>query len=430
MKKIILVILALCSASAFGQGQSTLLDKYRQQALDYNHDLKVAQKSIKESIELEKMALSDRNPKLSGGANFQYTGNPMKLGLDLPSLGAPLSFQGENMSYGASLSILQPVYTGGRILSSIRMASHGQSLAYASADVVRSAVCFQTDVQYWTTVAKGEMVRIATDFRNSISMLVKKIEERVEVGLRNPDDLLMAEVQLNEAEYQLQQALSSFETGRMAFNSLIGIPLDEKTGLDSVVLTVSVPDSLFAIGADNRAEIRMANEQIKITKSAMKLSDSKYLPQFYVGAEGSYSSPGYNFNADLNPNYAIYAKLSVPIFEWGKRQSEKRASSQKVGIATDNLNKVEDKVNLEVHTARVALRQAMDRVALSESSLSKARQNEQKALERYEEGEISIVEVIQAQSYRQNSEINYTTSKASAQGYYSELVKAINGYTF
>lgn len=430
MKKIIFVILALCSVSTFGQGQSDFLEKYRLMALTYNHDLKAAQKNIAMSIEFEKMALSDRNPKVSGGANFAYTGNPTKLNMDIPSLGTPLSFQGQNMNYGASLSVLQPVYTGGRILSSIRMASNEQSLAYASADVVRSAVCFQTDMQYWTTVAKGEMVRIATDFRNSIATFVKKIEERVDVGLLNPEDLLMAEVQLNEAEYQLQQAQSSFQTGLMALNSLIGVPLGEKIELDSVVLAVSIPDSLFTRGADGRSELRMAQQQIKITQDALKLNDSKYLPQFYVGVDGSYSSPGYNFNADLNPNYVVYAKLSVPIFEWGKRRSEKRASSQKIGVATDNLNKVEDRVNLEVQTARVALSQAMERVSLSESSLDKARQNERKAIERYTEGQTSIVEVIQAQTYRQNSEINYTTSKASAQGYYSELVKAVNGYVF
>lgn len=44
---------------------------------------------------------------------------------------------------------------------------------------------------------------------------------------------------------------------------------------------------------------------------AQKLNDSQFKPQFYVGVEGSYSSPGYNFKKDLDPNYAVYAKVSV-----------------------------------------------------------------------------------------------------------------------
>ncbi|MEG1187692.1 MAG: TolC family protein, partial [Bacteroidales bacterium] len=147
-----------------------------------------------------------------------------------------------------------------------------------------------------------------------------------------------------------------------------------------------------------------------------------------VGAEGSYGSPGYDFNADMDPNYAVYAKLSVPIFEWGKRRSEKRLSSQKVGVAEDQLNKVKDQVALEVETARLSLNQALQRIRLSESSLDKARENEKKALERYNEGKSSILEVIDAQVYRLTSQMNYTQAKVNAQGNYAALLKALNEY--
>ena len=148
----------------------------------------------------------------------------------------------------------------------------------------------------------------------------------------------------------------------------------------------------------------------------------------YIGVDGSYSSPGYDFRGDLDPNYVVYAKLSVPLFEWGKRKDEKRASSYRIGMAKDNLNQVSDHVNLEVQTARVSLSQALERVGLTGSSLEKARENEQKALERYTEGKVSVVEVIEAQTYRQTSQLNYVQAKVSAQGYYSELIKALNNY--
>ena len=45
------------------------------------------------------------------------------------------------------------------------------------------------------------------------------------------------------------------------------------------------------------------------------------------------------------------------------------------------------------------------RQQLSRQSLEKAHENERQAMERYNEGEISIVEVIEAQTYRQNAEI-------------------------
>ena len=56
MKKIILLLLSLCCiCSVFAQTDS-LLKKYRNMALEYNHDLKAAEKNIRASIELEKNA--------------------------------------------------------------------------------------------------------------------------------------------------------------------------------------------------------------------------------------------------------------------------------------------------------------------------------------------------------------------------------------
>lgn len=429
MKRInILFIFIFSVPSATFAQQSDLLEKYRSMAIEYNHDLKAADKHISASIELEKAAQKDLRPKLSGDANFQYTGNPIQLTLDLPSMQNPLTFEGKDMKYGASLTLLQPVYTGGRLLETIRMAKFQHSLAAHQAEYFRSAVCYQTDMQYWNTVARAELLQVATDYRNSIASFARTIRERVEVGLVDPQDLLMAEVKLNEAEYQLLQAKSNLETGRMALNSLIGMELNASTAIEDSIPSVSMNHQLWNSDGMNRPELKIAFDQIRIAESTQKLTDSKYKPQLYVGIDGSYSSPGYNFKTDLDPNYAVYAKLSIPLFEWGKRRNDKRASTFYVNAATDHLNQVTDQVNLEVRTARVSLSQAMDQVRLTENSLEKARENERMALERYTEGKVSVVEVIEAQNYRQASQTNYVQAKVSAQGYYSALLKALNKY--
>ena len=65
-----------------------------------------------------------------------------------------------------------------------------------------------------------------------------------------------------------------------------------------------------------RPELQIASHKIDIQKAASKIANAQYLPKLSVGIDDSYSSPGYDFKSDLDPNYAVYAKLSVPIFEW------------------------------------------------------------------------------------------------------------------
>ena len=429
IRKAIICLCSFCCTLPVAAQQpetDTLLLRYRQMALEYSDDLKAAAKNIAASIELEHAARADFSPKLSAGADFQYTGNPLELSTELPGTG-PITIQGKDTKYGFSATLLQPIYTGGRIIQSIRLAESKQAIAGLQKEMLRSLVCFQVDIQYWNTVARLEMVNVAKDFRNSVSELTRIVKERVDAGLTDSQELLTAEVKLNEADYRLLQAQSDLETGLMALNALIGIPLDEKTVIGTKVTSLESPVRVTN-EEQTRPEIRIAQEQIEIEKSNLKLNDSKYKPQLHVGLNGGYFSPGYDFKSDLSPNYTIYAQLSVPLFEGGKRRKEKRVAKYRVGMASDNLHKVETDVKLEARTARTALEQAKQRMKLAAASLDKARENEVRATEKYEEGAISITEVIDAQVYRQTAETNHVAAKTAAQMHYAELLKAINGY--
>ena len=354
----------------------------------------------------------------------------MELSITLPSLGA-LSFEGKHENYGTSVSMVQPVYTGGRNREQVKMAQTESKLSEDQAALIRSNVTFGTDYRYWSAVAAQEMVAVTQQLKKSMEDLVRVVRERVEAGLVNKNDLLMAEVKLNDARFQRKKAQDSFEVSRMALNSQIGADLKAATAID-VSIPVLRSAGSFATEVEaalnNRAEVRMAEGKIAIQESVGKVKDSYYRPQFYIGAEGSYSSPGYNFKPDMDPNYAVYAKLSIPVFEWGKRKSNRRASSIRVDMAKENLNKVTDNVRLEAQSAYYSYSQAVEQVLLTENSLEKAKDNEQMALDRYKEGNLSILETLDAQLYHQMAQINHIRSRANAQIYYSEFLRALGKY--
>lgn len=87
----------------------------------------------------------------------------------------------------------------------------------------------------------------------------------------------------------------------MALNSIIGEELQQATPTDSCIPVVSLQDSLLHQEEFNRPELKIAYDKIKIEESTLKLNDSQYKPQLYIGIDGSYSSPGYNFRSDPGP---------------------------------------------------------------------------------------------------------------------------------
>ncbi|MGL4331308.1 MAG: TolC family protein, partial [Bacteroidales bacterium] len=276
--------------------------------------------------------------------------------------------------------------------------------------------------------ANAELVEVSESLKKSIENLVNIVKQRVEAGAVSRNDLLMAEVKLNDAEFQLLQIENQLAINRMGLNSFIGEELNAQLPLDTIIPVIAGLD-IDSLNPHNiRPELRMAATNVEVQEGMKKINNSKYLPQLQVGAEGSYSSPGYNFNKDLDPNYGVYAKFSMPLYQWGKRGKEKRISNYKIGIARDAQQKIEEQIQLETESAITAFNQAQDQVRLSESSLNKAYENETMLISRYKEGEISILEALDGQLYRQNAQINYVKAKLNAQIRYSELQKALNAY--
>ncbi|KAF5071861.1 Outer membrane efflux protein [anaerobic digester metagenome] len=423
---LIIAALLLPVGSALAQG-NPLLTKYRDMALDYNHDLKVAQQNVEYTAAKEQMAHADLLPKVSASAMSRYTGKPMELNVTLPQIGN-LAFEGDNMSYAANLQVLQPVYTGGRNRLMVDIAQQERHIAEENITVTKQSVYYQADCKYWNAVAAKEYLSISKQMEQAMENIVEAIQQRVDVKLVNPSDLLMAEVKLNEARFARKQAEESYTVSLMALNAFIGTNLNAQTPIDDTIPSLK-PDVIAPFSGNkewnNRAELRIAQQQVNIQQTVQRIADSYYKPQFYLGVEGSYSSPGYNFNSDFDPNYAIYAKLSVPIFEWGKRKNTQRASGLKVNIAQESLSKVTDNVKLEVESVYSNCKQSIEQVELTRNSLTKALQNEQMALDRYAEGNISVLELLDARIFYQKAQVNYIRSRMNAQVYYSQLKKAL-----
>lgn len=373
------------------------------------------------------MIKADFLPSLSGNANASYTGNPLELYRELPSIETPLYFQGRDTKYGASVTLLQPVYSGGALKAGLEKSRKEKESALYEEKRVTNDVLYQADQYYWNKVACEEMVEVAAGFKESVAALVEVVRHRVEEEYTDRNDLLMAEVKLNDAEFRLEQARNEAEVARLSMNSFSGEASDKVILTDSLVVPlteVQVYEQTLETAMAHRPELRIAANQVAIQQSAARIANSRYLPKLSVGVDGSYSSPGYDFNSDLDPNYRVYAKLSVPIFEWGKRKNTRRIGKLDVNRALENQSKVADGVRLEVETAYYTYTQAVRQVCLTESSLAKAATSEQLAMDKYKEGTISIVEVLNAQMYHQEAELNHIRSKLRAQLAKSSLERA------
>lgn len=426
MKSILFAVCCLCSLQTMASEPVSGLQQYREKVLQYNQDLKSAELNIARQKELLKSAKADFLPALSANGNFSYTGNPRQLDLHLPEWG-PLHLLGRENSYGASVSVSQPIYQGGRLKAGYDKAKQEQCIALFEQQQLKNELLYRADVCYWNAIASRELVDVSRQYQSSVGKLVAIVQERVEAEFTDRNDLLMAEVKKNEADYQLLQAIHDADVSFLSMSVLAGLSADSVFRMDSLVTPVreATVYTDFHPENSNRAELRIATENIARQQSLMKLENAQFLPHLSVGIDGSYAAPGYDFTADMDWNYAIYAKLSIPLYEWGKRKNVRRAGNYQVRMAKENYSKVLDQVYLETETTGYAYRQAVEQVLLTEKSLEKAAESESISLDNYHEGRISIVEVINAQLYHLQARVNYIQSKLKAQISRSDYYRAI-----
>lgn len=422
-----MIICLLAGTSTLHAQENNFLEQYRQQVINYNQDIKTADHSAAMYMEMKKSAKADFLPKLSADANFNYTGNPLELTRQVPGMEGPVTFQGKDTKYGASLTLAQPLYAGGAIKAGYEKSKKETEMAEHEKQRVLNNVIYDADVHYWNAVAQAEMVKVAEEYKNSIERLVEVVKHRVEVDFIDKNDLLLTEVKLNDAKYQLLQAQNNQEISRMELNSFAGVPFEENISMDKSIQELrqaeKLPEVTSAMNA--RPELKIAQNKVDVQTSVSKIENAKYLPKFSIGVDGSYSSPGYDLTSDLSPNYAVYAKLSIPVFEWGKRRSTRKAGQFSVNMAKEHQSKVQDQIRLEIETSYYSYVQAIEKVLLTESSLQKAAESESVTMSKYKEGNVSIVEAIDAQIYHQQAKVNYIQSKLNAQIAKSEFERTI-----
>ncbi len=283
MKKIVLYIGLILALPSEAQEDSFYQLQYREKVLHYNQDIKAADYQVSMRTEMTQSARANFLPKLSADADFKYTGNPLQLTRTVGDI--PISFEGRNIHYGGSLTLAQPIYMGGSLQAAYRKALQEKSLAEQERRHILNNIAYDADVHYWNAVAGREMVGVAAEYKKAVSRLVTVVKHRVEVEYIDKNDLLMAEVKLNEADYQWLQAINQAEVTNLALYSFAGLETNEDLSTDSIVVALKqgvteIPDVMAAL--EQRPEMQIARSHVGIQESTGKIANAQYLPKISV----------------------------------------------------------------------------------------------------------------------------------------------------
>ena len=420
MKVFVITIGILWMTLGSGIAQTLTVEEYRAKVLDYNQDIKQSREAVKAAIFALKGVKTGFFPKLQLSGNYSYQIEDVEFmqGVDL-----------KHNNYSAEAALSQNVYAGSMVRKQQEAAKLQKAIARLGEELTTDNIVYAADVSYWTLAANESLFYISQEFVLIVKELDGIVQKRFDEGAISKTDLLMVKTRLKEAELQESTRNMNYQTAMQSFKIMMGVPLEEKwVIIDSIQKPVIVPGlQSLEVALKRRADYQIAVQDFNLTKQQTKIIRSKYLPQLAVGVKETWGTPLINVSGDEKFATVAFAKLSMPIFNWGeKRQNVKqnRAMETSKELA---MSKVEDQVKEELANAWVKLNENWKQVEIANSTLEIARENLKLNTFSYNEGKLPILDVLSSQATWLQAYTNVVSANYQYKVAYAEYVRILGG---
>jgi outer membrane protein len=394
---------------SYGQ-QDQMIYKYRQMAVEYQQQIKMAESELAGAESMVEASKSDFLPKLDLFGDYTYLGVPIQMAATEPGV----SGQELQNSYTLGLNISQPITTGGYLKNTKNAALSRAEVMRGYVSLNEQEVMVSSDVVYWNAVARKEINGVLIKYRDAIGQFLKVIQDRVDEEIVGRNELYQAMVRYNDAEYDVIKSKKEFMLSIMKLNRLAGLPVSTPPDVADSLLVVNWVDAdgnLTEKAIKQRPEINMLENTVSLNEFNEKITASQYNPKFGVGVGGNWGAPSPGLSTEPAFNYNFHARLAIPIFYWGKKKEEVFAIRQLTEVAKLEMEETMDIIALEVESSYYDLERTQNQLNFAFGSLENAQKNVEVMSDRYYEGLSSVLEVLDAQIFWQKTYFNYIQAK-------------------
>ena len=384
MRKIILIMFATL-VHYVAEAQITLSD-YCNMVIEYSIPLQQAELN-RERTEAEwQRAKRGHLPYLSMGSQA--------------SLDLARHIEGRRWGWATNAEIRQNIYSGGKISATAQRAELGHEISMLEQTMVLRKVILSAESAYWRLSHAEEYYKTMSEYVAIIESLRGVIAYRYEEGYSAKGDLLQIESRLSDAHYQLSSAKEAYEIALHNFNSLYNGNIEKQATLSESILSSTPkpqridPDTLVW----SHPEYRISEMNAERAHADVKLARAPFLPQIDISVFGSLQ-PELPHTATSKPQLgggAVF-NFSTPIYHFGERREAVNAAKSAELSSELEIENVADNLRLVEHDGWTNIERTLQRVIAAKQSMTIAEENLEISTYAYNEGQTTILDVLQAQ---------------------------------
>jgi cobalt-zinc-cadmium efflux system outer membrane protein len=309
-----------------------------------------------------------------------------------------------NKLHEYGISVAQPIELGNRKALRMEVAERIVSVSEARLTEVLRRQLFDVKRTYYDSVLARVLLDIEQENRDNFEGLVKFNTVRFEEGYIAQGDLIKVRLERTKFDFAVASAELALRRGKIRLLELIGERDFERAVRVEISNRLQVPAvdlnlmQLKETALVNRPEIRVAEAELALAQSSIKLERSRakgevtpYLGYKRVGVDNT-----------------VLAGVTVPLPVGNRNQSGIARAEAEQKVSETNLSLVRNRTLAEVEAAYRAYESAREQVRAYEAGLLKqADESREIQLGAYQEGATELITLIEAQKTRTEVRANY-----------------------
>lgn len=401
----LIALTVICAAlPGISAARAITVEDARDIALEHNRDfLRSKQEVVKARGEIGN-ARAGALPEVTVGS---YYSRNLKL--------APMFFEqngqvqelqfGFKNSFGASISVYQPIWEGGKVFAAYKIARLYKDYSEEVASQVSDAVVYQAEVLFYQNILQQARLDVLNQSYETSSHNLDVVEKLYSQGLVSKFELLRAQVEKSNIEPQILTAESDLLLAGKQLKSFLGIDLDEDLELQDVTTDTSLAglpslDQLTQNALNQRPEMHQSDLMVDMRKKAVGVARASYFPKLGAVTEYGWSSVSDDFtlSGNTSDSWTAGVNLTWSLFDGFRTRSSVGIAKAEHRQAEINREDAIDQIKLEVQASYDRLLQARKALDARSETIAQAEEGLRIANLRYETGKGTLLEVLSAQT--------------------------------
>ena len=352
-----------------------------------------------------------------------------------PLYGIKPVFETMQFGYGATLSVSQPLFAGGRIVNGNRLAALGVEAAELQESLQEQKTALEVEKKYWQVVSLQEKALTLGKAMEMLDTLSKDVNSLRQNGILTDSEVLQLKLKQGELRKDMLKLKAGTRLAKMDLFNTIGLeyrvlcssseeaPFIDDLTLDALPENLEspavyyVPDEQKAAATD---EAKLLGLQVKAKKLEKKMTLGEALPTIGLGASAGYG----RYIGDGSANAMVFAVVKVPITDWGKASMKMRRQETQVRKAGNEKEFLDKQLVLRSRQLWTELEVAWEQIKLSEENVFYAGEELRRCESSFEAGLSTLSQLLEAQMVLRQAEDGLTDDRIA---YKTALAEYLSG---